>query len=361
MTLPDDGATAAARQRMAAGVTAGHPSEWADAFASVPRHPFVPCFYEQDRAGAWQGIASGDPGFLEAVYSDTALTIQLDDQGVPNSSSSQPSTMLTMLDALDVRDGHRVLELGTGTGYNTALLCHRLGDKNVTSVDIDPGLVETATRRLQHAGFNPTIVVGDGAQGYPGSAPYDRIISTVRLHAIPRPLLEQAAPGAVIVVPLGYGVIRVTMTGRGHATGRFLPTPALFMALRTGGAEPQFDAAAQQGPTTTSVPPADVLGRLKFAASVALPGLTSCSWRSEQGEVDAVGLWTPDGSTAVAHGSGAVRQIGPQRLWDTVEKLAKEFTDEPARDAFLVTITPTRQIVYYEDTDGPSWPLPTGH
>ncbi|MFG2312921.1 methyltransferase domain-containing protein [Streptomyces sp. NPDC048566] len=358
MTLPDDGATAAARQRMAAELTAGHPSEWADAFASVPRHPFVPCFYEQDRTGAWQGIASGDPGFLDVVYSDAALTIQLDDQGVPNSSSSQPSVMLAMLDALEVGDGHRVLELGTGTGYNTALLCHRLGQDRVTTVDIDSGLVEAAAARLLRAGFAPTMVVGDGARGYPGNAPYDRIIATVGLHAIPKPLLEQAAPGAVIVAPLGYGIIRVTMTGRGHATGRFLPTTAYFMARRTGSAEPQFEAAAQQGPSTTSVPPADVLGRLKFAASVALPGYTSCSWRNDQGELDAVGLWTPDGSTAVADVSGSVRQVGPQRLWDAVENLAKVFTDEPARDAFLLTITPTRQIVHYEDTDGPSWALP---
>ncbi|MFD9463108.1 methyltransferase domain-containing protein [Streptomyces sp. NPDC060027] len=358
MTVPDDGASAAARQRMAADLTAEHPSEWADAFASVPRHLFVPRFHQQDSTGAWQPLTWPDPAYLETVYSDTALTTQLDEHGVPTSSSSQPSIMLAMLEALDVSEGHRVLELGTGTGYNAALLCHRLGDANVTTIDIDPALVDTAAQRLHQAGFNPILAVHDGAKGHPGNAPYDRIISTVGLHAIPEPLLQQAAPGAVIVAPIGYGIVRATVTAPGHATGRFLTVPAHFMARRTGGSEPHFDAALEQSPADTRVPPADLLGRLKFPASVALPGYTSCSWRTQDGDLDAVGLWTPDGSTAIAHTSGSVRQIGPQKLWDTVEDLAKIFGDEPERNAFVLTVTPTRQTVFYEDADGPSWALP---
>jgi hypothetical protein len=228
----------------------------------------------------------------------------------------------------------------------------------VTTVDIDPGLVEAAAGRLRQAGFNPTTVVGDGAQGYDRNGPYDRIIATVGLHSIPKPLLEQAAPGAVIVAPLGYGIVRVTLTGRGHATGRFLPIPAHFMTRRIGGSAPQFDAALHESPTETSIPPAELLGRLRFPASLALPGYTSCQWYTDSGEFHGVGLWTPDGSTATVLTSGAVRQIGPQKLWDTVEDLAKIFGDEPARDAFLLNITPNRQTVYYEDTDGPSWALP---
>ncbi|MFE9881959.1 methyltransferase domain-containing protein [Streptomyces sp. NPDC005784] len=333
-------------------------SGWAEAFASVPRHLFVPRFYRQDGTGAWQPLTGTDPAYPEAVYSNTALTTQLDEHGVPTSSSSQPSIMLAMLESLDVSESNRILELGTGTGYNAALLCHRLGDANVTSIDINPGLVETAARHLRQAGFNPTLAIRDGAEGYPDNGPYQRIISTVGLHTIPRPLLQQTAPDAVIVAPLGYGIVRATVTAPGHATGRFLATPAHFMARRTGGAGPRFDAALEQSPTVTGVPPADLLSRLRFPASVALPGYTSCSWRGEDGELDAVGLWTPDGSTAIAHTSGTVRQTGPRRLWDTIEDLAKIFGDEPERDAFLLTITPTTQTVFYENEDGPNWVLP---
>ncbi|MEW2087258.1 methyltransferase domain-containing protein [Streptomyces sp. NPDC005283] len=358
MNGPDNGTSTAARQQMAAALAAGRVSEWSDAFATVPRHVFVPRFYLQDAEGAWQTMAWGEPGYLETVYSDAALTTQLDDHGVPTSSSSQPSLMLSMLEALDIDEGHRVFELGTGTGYNLGLLSHRLGDTNVTSVDVDPGLIETAARNLQTAGFTPTVAVGDGAKGYPSRAPYDRIIATVGLHMIPQPLLAQTSAGAVIVLPLGYGIVRATVTGPGHATGRFLVTPAHFMARRTSSTEPQFDAAGQQSPTDSSVPPADLLGRLKFPASVALPGYGSCSWRDGDGQLEAVGLWTPDGSTAIAHVSGTVRQYGPQRPWDTVEDLAKVFNSEPDRADFLLTVTPTGQTVSYGDRGGPSWSLP---
>jgi protein-L-isoaspartate O-methyltransferase len=357
MNWPDTGASAAARQKFAA-VLSEQPSQWSDAFASVPRHVFAPRFYRQDAHGEWQPVAWGEDGYLEAVYCDEALTTQLDEHGVPTSSSSQPSLMLTMLEALDVDDGQRVYELGTGTGYNAALLAHRLGDNNVTSVDIDTDLVEAAIRRLRQAGYQPTVTAGDGARGYPRNAPYDRIIATVGLHMIPPPLLDQAADGAVIVAPLGYGIVRAIVTGRGHATGRFLPEPAYFMARRVPGRPPQLDAAREQTPTDSTVPAEDVLGRLNFPLSIALPGFTSCSWRDEEGNLEAVGLWTPDGSTAVARTTGTVQQAGPQRVWDTVEEVAKTILGEPDRSEFVLTVSPAGQIVSH-GPDGPSWTLPS--
>ncbi|MGH3915986.1 MAG: rRNA adenine N-6-methyltransferase family protein, partial [Pseudonocardiaceae bacterium] len=86
--------------------------------------------------------------WLNRVYSDSTLVVQrrLAREGgvaaLPTSSSTMPSLMIDMLEALDVREGHRVLEIGTGTGYNCALLAHRLGGDNVVSIDLDPTLVE---------------------------------------------------------------------------------------------------------------------------------------------------------------------------------------------------------------------------
>ncbi|WP_342781617.1 methyltransferase domain-containing protein [Streptomyces cadmiisoli] len=336
--------------RPGAGATRSPP------FPATCSYPASSSRTPKEDGSPWPG---GDPSYLDSVYSDAALTTQLDGHGVPTSSSSQPSIMLRMLEALDAAEGHRVFELGTGTGYNLALLCHRLTDADVTSVDIDAGLVETALRHLRTVGVKPTVSVGDGAEGYPTRAPYDRIIATVGLHMIPRPLLQQAAPGAVVVAPLGYGIARATVTGEGHAVGTFLATPAHFMARRVDGAPPRFDTAREQPPTDSSLPPADLFGRLKFPASLALPGYSSCSWRDDDGNLSAVGLWTSDGSTAIADVSGAVRQYGPQRLWDVVEGLAKVFADAPAREDFRLTITPTRQTVSYGETDGPSWALPS--
>jgi hypothetical protein len=269
--------------------------------------------------------------------------------------------MLSMLDALDARPDDNVFELGTGTGYNAALLAQRLGNENVLSVDVDPDLIRLARGRLAKLAGHPTVVAGDGADGYPPRAPYSRIIATAALRSIPVALMEQAADGAVIVAPIGLGVARLTVRTQGFAEGRFLPWPALFMPRRTPGKGPDFDGARNRPPESTALPVADVLDRWRFPLSLALPGYSSCSWRSEDGEVTGVGLWTEDGSTASVHVNGQVRQIGPRRLWDTVEELASLFPDgEPAREDFGVTITPSVQHVWFRGEKGATWNLPCG-
>ncbi|QYN32955.1 methyltransferase domain-containing protein [Pseudonocardia sp. DSM 110487] len=84
---------------------------------------------------------------------------------------------------LDAAPGHTVLEIGTG--YNAALLCHRLGSEAVTSIDIDPELVDAARETLMSVGFTPTLVAGDGADGVPERAPFDRILATCAVPAVP--------------------------------------------------------------------------------------------------------------------------------------------------------------------------------
>ncbi|MDF3291205.1 methyltransferase domain-containing protein [Streptomyces silvisoli] len=360
MIGPNNSATAELRAKFAAALGEGHQSEWLAAFATVPRHLFTPTFYRQDDQGRWQGVSEGDTGYLETVYSDTALTTQLDERGIPTSSSSEPQLMLTMLNALDTEVGHTVYELGTGTGYNAALLASRLGSDNVVSVDVDPDLVHLARERLAKSQYRPLVFAGDGAEGYPARAPYDRIIATAGLRCIPPALLEQAREGSVIVAPIGFGVARVTVSNNGEATGRFISTPAHFVPRRTPSKAPDFAGLESQPAEETTVPAKDVLNRLKFPMSLALPGYNSCSWRDDDGNLTSVGLWTEDGSTASAHVEGKVRQIGPQRLWDTVEELALIFpAGAPAREDFGLTITPGSQRVWYHEPNGPSWPLPT--
>ncbi|WP_285563711.1 hypothetical protein [Streptomyces sp. RTGN2] len=117
-----------------------------------------------------------------------------------------------------------------------------------------------------------------------------------------------------------------------------------------------MEAAAGEA---AAVPVSDVLDRLRFPLSLALPGYSSCSWRDEAGRVTGVGLWTEDGSTATAHVPGMVRQAGPERIWDTVEELASVFREgEPAREDFGLTITPDGQRFWYRDPKDPCWPAP---
>lgn len=167
---------------------AGHVSSQrvAAAFRAVPRHVFVPEI---------------EP---ERVYRDEAFPIKYDERELPISSSSQPAIMARMLEQLDVQPGHRVLEIGVGSGYNAALLGHLVGDTGaVVSVDIDADVVSDARERLAACEV-PQITVGcgDGGLGWAEHAPYDRIIATVGVWDIAPAWVAQLTAHGRLVVPL---------------------------------------------------------------------------------------------------------------------------------------------------------------
>jgi protein-L-isoaspartate(D-aspartate) O-methyltransferase len=229
------------REIDASGAFAADPA-WREAFEAVPRHLFVPYYYIGVRGGyerRWCG--DPDPGrreqWLRGAYTDTPLATRVRD-GELVSSSSQPSLMAEMLTELQVEDGNSVLEIGAGTGYNAALLSHRLGEDRVTTIDLDPEITESARQHLTAAGHHPAVVTGDGARGVPGRAPFDRIIATCALSSIPGAWLAQCTPGARILTPFGTGLIALRVRDAGHAEGRFLHTAAYFVPLR-GGTRPE--------------------------------------------------------------------------------------------------------------------------
>ncbi|MCX3061499.1 methyltransferase domain-containing protein [Streptomyces beihaiensis] len=209
---------------------------WREAFARVPRHRFVPYYYLDTRAGRermWgeRPDRAHRERWARGAYADRTLATRLRD-GTLVTSSSQPSLMARMLVDLDVRDGDRVLEIGAGTGYNAALLCHRLGEDHVTTVDLDPEITESARTHLAAAGYRPAVITGDGARGCPERAPYDRIVATCALRSVPVAWLGQCGPGARILTPVSTGLLALTVRDAANAEGRFLRTPAYFVALR---------------------------------------------------------------------------------------------------------------------------------
>ena len=156
------------------------------AFRAVLRHLFLP----------------GMP--LDEVYSDRALPAKKDPSGQWISSSSQPAIMGIMLEQLALEPGSKVLEIGTGPGYNAALMAHIVGESGrVVSVEIDEDLAAAAREHLTTAGFEQVqVVCADGGYGYPEAAPYDRIILTVGTPDITPAWWNQMEPEGRLVVPL---------------------------------------------------------------------------------------------------------------------------------------------------------------
>jgi protein-L-isoaspartate(D-aspartate) O-methyltransferase len=165
------------------------------AFASVPRHLFVPELSP------------------DAAYADDALVIKYDPDGLPVSSSSQPAMMAIMLEQLGLAPGHRVLEIGTGSGYNAAVLAHIVGPGGgVVTIDIDPGLIARAQASLAAAGCTSVQArCADGGFGDPGGAPFDRIIVTAGAWDIAPAWLDQLAPTGRLVLPLSVRGVQLSV------------------------------------------------------------------------------------------------------------------------------------------------------
>jgi protein-L-isoaspartate(D-aspartate) O-methyltransferase len=173
-----------------------------NAFLRVPRHLFIEHYYrQQGNRLAWDSIATPAP---EDIYCDEALVTKIDERGHPISSSSQPSVMARQLEVLDLRPGLSVLEIGTGTGYNAALMGALVGSTGrIISIDINQDLITTAIQHLDAAGAKNVLAAeGDGFKGYPERAPYDRLLATCAVRSLPRPWAAQLAPDGLLLVNL---------------------------------------------------------------------------------------------------------------------------------------------------------------
>lgn len=193
-------------------------SNVADAMLAVPRHRFIP----------------GAP--LEDAYADRAIAIKMHGDEVV-SSISQPGMIAQMLELLDPAAGSRVLEVGTGSGYNAALLAQIVGPQGrVTTIDLDGELAERARELLREIGCsNVEVLTADGAAEIVERARFDRIIVTARTEDIAQTWWEALDEGARLVAPLrleGAGEYAVGFVRRGHRLVSVGVHPCAFIALR---------------------------------------------------------------------------------------------------------------------------------
>ncbi|HWD09026.1 MAG TPA: ATP-grasp peptide maturase system methyltransferase [Actinomycetota bacterium] len=355
---------------------------WGEAFRRVPRHEFLRRFFRPTDAGTWEVIDEGHPDWLGLVYTNVTWVTQLDDDvsrweaassgpvtGRASSSSSEPGLMAQMLQGLQVRDGDAVLEIGTGTGYNAALLSHRLGSALVTTVEVDPELAAQAAKALERCGYTPTVAAGDGTEGHRARAPYDRIIATCSVPFTPGSWVVQTRPGGMILTSLhrdlgGWPMVRLVVDEHG-ASGRFLPDRGAFMPIRSRSVlnDRRLLAAALRGgdggaprPTTLG---ADILDHPDFGLLAALKLENAC-WIGK-GMASNYELWLLDGEGSWAcldSAASAFRQHGPRRLWDELESAHDLWQrwGQPRRDRFGLSVSHDGSHIFWLDRpDNPLW------
>jgi protein-L-isoaspartate(D-aspartate) O-methyltransferase len=355
---------------------------WRPAFDATPRHLFIPdqaLMVTQDRTVPLDRDVDPD-AWIDAAYRDAVIIIQVEDgagqgSGLHTSSCSMPQVVLSMLTALDVRTGQRVLEIGTGTGYSAALLAHRLGVENVASVEIDPRLAKQARVNLRKVNRPVTVITGDGAAGYLPGAPYDRIISTAAVLAgqLPYAWVRQTLPGGMILTPWGTSfrngeLVSLTVRPDGTAVGAIVDSVA-FMRLRGQrlprgaarlGVLVEHSTTAVESITTLSPTEVTTDEHAEFTIGLFLTDVQYSVARDDD-QPETYELLVYDVTTESAatvqvnpkytdNGRFPVRQHGPRRLWDELETAHTWWIehDRPGRARYGLTITPDTQTVWLD-------------
>ncbi|MER7752981.1 methyltransferase domain-containing protein [Kitasatospora sp. NPDC097643] len=365
--------------------------EWRRAGEAAPRHRFLPHrIWLSDDDALEPCDREHDPDrWFAAAYADEPVVTQINDgqepddpdDAWPSSSASAPSIVFQMLELLDLTAGMRVLEIGAGTGFNAALLAHRLGDVNVTTIEIDPVVADLARANLKSNGYAPAVVCGDGSLGWGAEAPYDRVVATCSVKRVPYSWIRQTRPGGVILAPwydewICGGLLRLTVGDDGTATGRYTPDSA-FMLMRTQRRDLLLfrdvvmddHVPAESSTTLDPWAVADSAFETQFALGHRLVDL----WYAWHHDPDVEGvktrLWvatTGGGSWAAVDWDGTenaerytVWQHGPRRLWNEVEAAHQWWLDNgrPGPARLGLTVTPEGHRAWLDDPAN-AWPLP---
>jgi methyltransferase of ATP-grasp peptide maturase system len=371
----------ALRLALAEHVAATHPAlgpGWRAAVAAVPRELFLGNAAFRNTGAGWEPVHReqvGEQEWLRMVYADQTWVTQVDGTdaahatgtvvGSPTSSATLPSLVSRTADVAGLHPGQKVLEIGTGTGYSTAVLSHRLGTQNVVSIEYDEGLAASAAAHLRTAGYTPTLAVGDGLHGCKDHADYDAIIATCAVRSLPPSWFFQLNDGGTITTTisgwmLAAGLIRLTLDDDGTAHGRFTADTISYMLARPHERPPSPTFFPLHGDTRpTHVDPTlteSWAGR--FVAQLGAPSaelMTTGTGIILRDVATGSQAWTePDGPAWTVH------QHGPLHLWDQVEDAltAWQKAGTPELTAFGMTATPDKQTVWIHSPTGPHWHLP---
>jgi protein-L-isoaspartate(D-aspartate) O-methyltransferase len=334
----------------------------AQAFLTTRREAFVPFFFEQE-GFSWirrTPDTYNESAWIDAIYRDEPLITLVDEHNWPVSSSSAPTVMAMMLEALEIEPGMRVLEIGTGSGYNAALLAQLVGDAAlVVSIDIEESLARSAEQALHELVGAVAIHVGDGRLGVSDHAPYHRIIATASAPGIPRAWYDQLAAGGRLVMDLQgsldkSGFLIINKAADDRAEGYFDPRYLHFMPLRPGESLATRPVARLlRQPTTRDITVEENETTATIFADRAFhwflqwdaPGISLAKSTVVQGSRAGQPFITMiDGAKEtiiqlfLRNGKWSGYQRGGHGLWETVEQTYSEWDSlgRPGQDAYHV-------------------------
>lgn len=335
------------------------------AFASVARHRCVPQYrYGPKTITVPQNEQPGSE-VLDIIYSHQSLLTSTGQDGDPPSSSSAPTLMARMLEALNLRPGMRVLEIGAGSGYNAALIA-TITKAPVVTVDAGATTAQGAAESIRRLGLDHQVTVlhGDGYLGQPNSAPHDRIIVTCGIAGLSPHWLDQLAPGGLILAPVAHGGVHPilaainhdgTVSAKAALWADFMPAAGPLRPAELVGHDPADyvpPAPVTRIPDTSPARTTAAYNDLWFFLATRDSRITRAYMDDDTVDTTkgACALRTPRRGTAWVHTDGSIAAAGEPTVADELRSLIHEWTasGQAALTQFAAMFNPT-------DTEKPLW------
>lgn len=362
-----------------------------DALLRLPREALLPHAYVRvSGPGAdpidWRLLDGSHPDdqeeWLDLIHSDESILLQRDGEpldalprgavtgGHMTSMSTYTPATVEALQAMELRPGHRYLELGPGPGVSLALAATITGPGLATGVERDGHMTAFAQRNLDRLGVGATVVEGDALEGHEARAPYDRIHSGIGVPCAPEPWVEQLAPGGRLLTtlvtrtPSWPGQLLVTRTAAGtvNAVLRGRPRgyrPVLgYRWLTALDHRARIKADPGRARSTRLAPPPDDAYGFWLAAAYLAPGLV----RDFQAETMTIVAPDDDSWAIVGPGDGTVRVCGPRDVWAELEDLHARWEEAGRPESYTVDLTAGTGAQTVTSGAGPkalTWTLPT--
>ncbi len=325
------------------------------AFEDVPRHIFVPSFYDRLAPGKreWRQISSteNEEIWMQEVYTNRPLTTAIDSHGYPVCSSSLPTIMAQMLQVLHLKPDSRVLEIGTGTGYNAALLAHIVGPKNVVSIDINDALLKDAHDRIAQTTGGGVLLIHMDGRDLSRLGTFDAIVVTAATTCFVPSWLNAMAPGGRLLFNWNTSLTKAMIVLNqqdGSVQGQVCPFGGDFMLLQDGngydfGMPPKlaFSNFSEELDLRKTITDPDV----KFFLRVMLPNLVFHRYRT--GKEPSYAL--QDEKTDRMVHFYPTRIKGDLSLYQEIREVLRRFDllHRPLRTVFHVKIKEDGSMIFY--------------